>query len=72
MKSAGTTLHRALDWWVWCFLHEILFPLISLILDHFDVGRRGLQRDIPLRCASQLLELTLVPAAPQGTTPRCR
>jgi hypothetical protein len=38
---------------------------LSLVLDHFDVGRGRCQRDVFFRCLHQLLELTLLTTPPK-------
>jgi len=53
-------------------LLEILGLTLNLILDDSDVNRDRSWCSFGFGCLSQLLELTFLPAPPEGTTPRHR
>lgn len=72
VKAADTRLHRNIDRWISFVLHTIEFRAVRLLLNHSDVRCGCFEGDIALGGPRQLLELTLVPAPPEGATPRCR
>ena len=76
MKPGGATLLRAISWWVRVLSLKIPFsgarlilgegPSLGLILDDSDVSGSRSWCDVQFGSVSQLFELTLLSAAPEG------